>query len=78
MQCTDTSRSYRCFYFPKDNQGVPQPCESGALPSIRLKAPNGNTAELLAAASVHGVVASVERIEDDVAELSFEVVAWSA
>lgn len=59
------SRSYRCHYHPKDNQGVPQPCESGALPSIRVKARNANEAELTAAATVHGVVAHIERIEDD-------------
>jgi len=74
VQTSADSRSYRCYYHPKDSQGIPQPCESGALPSIRLQAPNANAAELLAAASVHGVVAAVERIEDGVSELSFEAV----
>lgn len=74
MQTSSDIRSYRCYYHPKDSQGVPQPCESGALPSIRLQAPNANAAELLAAASVHGVVAAVERIEEGVAELNFEAV----
>lgn len=73
-QADTPTRSYRCYYHPKDSQGIPQPCESGALPSIRLQAPNANAAELLAAASVHGVVAAVERIDDGVAELSFETV----
>lgn len=74
MHTTGETRSYRCTYFPKDNQGVPQPCESGALPSIRVQAPNANAAELLAAASVHGVVAHVERIDDDAAALTLEAV----
>lgn len=60
-----STRSYRCHYHPKDQQGVPQPCESGALPSIRVQARNGNEAELIAAATVRGVVASVERVEGD-------------
>eukprot|EP01041_Mallomonas_annulata_P017243 gene17243-35624_t len=57
------TRSYRCTYFPKDKQGIPQPCDSGALPSIQVQACNANQAELLAGATVNGLVASVERIE---------------
>lgn len=58
-------RSYRCHYHPKDRQGVPQPCETGALPHIQVQARNANEAELLAGAAVNGLVASVERIEAD-------------
>lgn len=68
---SDTTRSYRCTYFPKDKQGVPQPCDSGALPSIQVRASNANAAELLAGATVNGLVAHVERIDDDAADLSF-------
>lgn len=59
------TRSYHCTYFPKDRQGNAQPCDTGALPSIRVRALNANQAELLASATVHGLVASVERLETD-------------
>lgn len=57
------TRSYRCSYFPKDKQGIAQPCDTGALPSIRVQAVNANQAELLAGATVNGLVACVERID---------------
>ncbi len=71
-QADASTRSYRCSFFPKDAHGVTQPSDSGALPSIRLQARNGTEAELLANAAVNGVVAHVERIDDDQAAISFE------
>lgn len=40
-----------------------------------LQARCANDAELLAAASVHGVVANVERIDDGVVSVDFEALA---
>lgn len=57
-------RSYRCTYHPKDQEGRPVASDSGALPSIRVKANSANQAELLAWATTGCNVASVERLEE--------------
>lgn len=72
MQTSPDTRSYRCSFFPKDARGVTHISDTGALPSIRLQARNGTEAELLANATVNGVVAHVERIDDEEIAVSFE------
>lgn len=72
MQTSPHTRSYRCSFFPKDARGVTHISDTGALPSIRLQARNGTEAELLANATVNGVVAHIERIDDEEIAVSFE------
>ena len=71
-QADTPTRSYRCSFFPKDARGVTHISDTGALPSIRLQARNGTEAELLANATVNGVVAHVERIDDEEIAVTFE------
>lgn len=53
------NRSYRCSYYPRPDE----PCESGVLPYITLKAAGAEQAQQLAFATVGKPIASVVRIE---------------
>jgi hypothetical protein len=56
---TTESRSYRCYYHPRTDA----PSESGALPSIRLRASNAETAMHCAHAVLGHPIDHVERVE---------------
>jgi hypothetical protein len=60
----DDTRSYRCSYHPKEKFDQVALSETGALPSIQLKAKNATQAEMLAWATTGCPIASVERLDE--------------
>lgn len=64
VQTNQSARSYRATYHPQDMHDHPVASESGVLPSIRLPAPNTESASPLANAATGCVIAQVERLED--------------
>ena len=58
-----TIRSYRCTYSPLDRSGWPQMSETGLLPSVRVQAPDAETALRLAFATVGCPIVDAERLD---------------
>jgi hypothetical protein len=57
------TRSYRCFFVPRDGLGHLAPSDTGARPFIQLKAANAEAALISAQHATGCPVSEVERIE---------------
>lgn len=57
------SRSYRCFFAPRDGFGHPIASDGGVLPFVQVKAANGEHAQRAAHHVTGSPVVSVERVE---------------
>lgn len=57
------TRSYRCFFVPRDGLGHLAPSDTGARPFVQLKAANAEAAFMSAHHVTGCPVAEVERIE---------------
>jgi len=57
------TRSYRCFFVPRDGFGQLAPSETGAHPFVQLKAANAEAAFISAQHVTGCPVSEVERIE---------------
>lgn len=57
------SRSYRCFFTPRDGFGHPIASDSGVLPFVQVKAASGEHAQRAAHHVTGSPVVSVERVE---------------
>lgn len=57
------TRSYRCFFTPRDRFGHPVASENGILPFVQLRADNAEHAQRAAHHVTGCPVSNVERIE---------------
>lgn len=60
MQLT---RSYRCYYTPKDVNGYPVATDTGVLPFVQIQAPDAEVAQRAAYNTTGCPISNVERIE---------------